>query len=81
MTLEALAAQLRQTLADKDLVPLTTSQAVPDGEVISSYALSSESQEWTISQGLLPHLVTQSRDAEHFLALLAGYEEQDQWCN
>jgi hypothetical protein len=81
MTPEALAAQLRQRLADKDLVPLKTSRAVPDDEVISSYATPSDSRGWTISQGLLPHLVAQSRDAEHFLALLAGYEEQDPWCN
>ena len=81
MTPEALAIQLRQRLADKDLVPLKTSQAVPDDEVISSYATSSDSQGWTVSQGLLPYLVTQSRDAEHFLALLADYEERDHGWN
>ena len=81
MTPEALAAQLRQRLAAKDLVPLKLSRAVPDDEVISSYATSSDSRGWTISQGLLPHLVAQSRDAEHFLALLAGYEAPDHWWN
>ena len=81
MTPERLAAGLRQRLADKDLVPLADAQAVPDGELISSYALSSERQGWTVSPGLLPHLVTQSRDAEHFLALLADYEERDHGWN
>ena len=81
MTPERLAAGLRQRLADKDLVPLADSQAVPDGEVISSYAMCSERQEWTVSPGLLPYLVRQSRDAEHFLALLADYEERDHGWN
>jgi hypothetical protein len=81
MTPEGLAAELRQRLADKGMVPLTTSQGVPDGAVISSYALCSERQGWTISQGLLPHLVRQSRDAEHFLALLGDYEERNHWWN
>jgi hypothetical protein len=81
MTPEVLAAQLRQPLADKGLVPLATSLAVPDGEVISSYALSWERQAWTVSPGLLPHLVTQSRDAEHFLTLLGDYEGRDHWWN
>ena len=81
MTPEALAAQLRQRLADKDLVPLATSQGMPDGEVISACALCSERPGWTVSPGLLPHLVRQSRDAEHFLALLAGYEAPDHWWN
>jgi len=44
-------------------------------------ALCSESQEWTVSPGLLPHLVTQSRDAEHFLTLLGDYEEWDHGWN
>jgi hypothetical protein len=54
MTLEALAAQRRQRLADKDLVPLKTSQAVADDEVIASYATSSDSQGWTVSPGCCP---------------------------
>jgi hypothetical protein len=82
MTPEALAAQLRQRLADEGRVPLKTSRAVPDDEVISSFAMFSDSQQgWAVSQGLLPYLVAQSRDAEHFLALLTSYEEPDHWCN
>jgi hypothetical protein len=81
MTPERLAAGLRQRLADKDLVPLADSQAVPDGELISSFALCSERQGWTVTPGLLPHLVTQSRDAEHFLVLLAAYEEREHGWN
>jgi hypothetical protein len=81
MTPHGLAAELRRQLADKGKVPLATSQGMPDGEVISAYALCSERPGWTVSPGLLPHLVRQSRDAEHFLALLGDYEERGHWWN